>query len=392
VSERVAARPRLVTRAFLLVAFATFAYFVSVGALTPALPRYVEGPLGAGEVAVGVTIGMFSVAALLLRPLSGRLSDRRGRRLVIVLGALLVTVSIAGYVVTSSLAELLALRLVTGAGEAFFYTGAASAINDLAPEDRRGEALSLFSLALYAGLAIGPVIGEAMLDAASFDAAWAVAGVSALAAGALGAAMPETRPHGVAGESRFRFFHPAGLIPGLVLAAGIWSLSGFMTFMPLYALELGMDGSRFVFVVYSAIVLAIRSLGARIPDRLGARASARVALSATAAGMAVIGVWGAPPGLFLGAAVFAVGQALAFPALMTIAVRGAPAAERGAVIGTFTAFFDLAFGLGAVTLGAVAATVGYAGTFLAASLVAVAGLILLRVAARPPAGFGRNSQ
>jgi MFS family permease len=392
VSERVAARPRLVTRAFLLVAFATFAYFVSVGALTPALPRYVEGPLGAGEVAVGVTIGMFSVAALLLRPLSGRLSDRRGRRLVIVLGALLVTVSIAGYVVTSSLAELLALRLMTGAGEAFFYTGAASAINDLAPEDRRGEALSLFSLALYAGLAIGPVIGEAMLDAASFDAAWAVAGVSALAAGALGAAMPETRPHGVAGESRFRFFHPAGLIPGLVLAAGIWSLSGFMTFMPLYALELGMDGSRFVFVVYSAIVLAIRSLGARIPDRLGARASARVALSATAAGMAVIGVWGAPPGLFLGAAVFAVGQALAFPALMTIAVRGAPAAERGAVIGTFTAFFDLAFGLGAVTLGAVAATVGYAGTFLAASLVAVAGLILLRVAARPPAGFGRNSQ
>jgi MFS family permease len=384
VTKKAAPRPRLVTSAFLLIAFSTFAYFVSVGALTPALPRYVEGPLGSGEVAVGVTVGMFSVAALLLRPLSGRLSDRRGRRVVIVFGALLVTLSVAGYVVASSLAVLLALRLVTGAGEAFFYTGAASAINDLAPEDRRGEALSLFSLALYAGLAVGPVIGEGVLDAASFDAAWAVAGVSALAAGVLGALTPETRPDNGESEVRFRLLHPAGLLPGTVLAAGIWGLSGFMTFMPLYALELGLSGSRFVFVVYSSIVLSIRSLGARIPDRLGARTSARLALSATAAGMALIGTWRSPAGLFTGAAVFAVGQALAFPALMTIAVRGATVAERGAVVGTFTAFFDLAFGLGAVTLGGVAAALGYQGTFLAAALVAVGGLaVLLRA---PPPG------
>lgn len=62
---------------------------------------------------------------------------------------------------------------------------------------------------------------------------------------------------------------------------------------------------------------------------------------------------------------------------MTMAIGSAPASERGAVVGTFTAFFDLAFGLGAVTLGAVAALVGYRGLFLTAAVIALGGLSVL---------------
>jgi MFS family permease len=98
--------------------------------------------------------------------------------------------------------------------------------------------------------------------------------------------------------------------------------------------------------------------------------------------MAVMGLVESSFGLFAGGAIFGVGQALAFPALMSIAVRGAPAAERGSVVGTFTAFFDLSFGLGAVSLGAVASVFGYAGSFRVASLVALGGLGLLFAYAR----------
>jgi predicted MFS family arabinose efflux permease len=98
--------------------------------------------------------------------------------------------------------------------------------------------------------------------------------------------------------------------------------------------------------------------------------------------MAIMGFVESSAGLFAGGAMFGVGQALAFPALMSIAVRGAPASERGAVVGTFTAFFDLAFGLGAVSLGAVASVFGYTGSFKVASLVALIGLGLLYAYAR----------
>jgi predicted MFS family arabinose efflux permease len=132
-----------------------------------------------------------------------------------------------------------------------------------------------------------------------------------------------------------------------------------------------------VFVVFSAIVLLIRSFGARIPDRLGPVRTARSSLVASALGLALMGTVRSPAGLFVGAGIFAIGQSLAFPALMTIAVSGAPPSERGAVVGTFTAFFDLAFGTGALGLGAVAEVLGYSGAFASAALVAAIGAVVM---------------
>jgi predicted MFS family arabinose efflux permease len=371
-------RPRLVTPAFVLVGLSTLAYFTSDGLLLPGVPLYVEGPLGGGDVAVGVSVGAFSATALLLRPWAGRLGDRRGRRLLMLVGASLFGASIAGYVIARSIPALVGFRLLTGIGEAFFFTGAASAINDLAPDERRGEAVSFFSLALYVGIGIGPLLGETAIDRLGFRATWLLAAGLALLATALALGVPETRPEGSEDEPRpTRLIHRGALLPGTVLLASVLGQAGFFAFLPLYAPTVGLAGSRFVFLMYSAIVVAIRSFGARIPDLLGAGRCARVSLLFSATGLAVAGMWREPVGLIVGTSVFAVGSSLAFPALMVLALRGTSPMERGAVLGTFTAFVDLAFGLGPATLGFVAAVAGYGGVFLAASSMALAGYLLL---------------
>jgi MFS family permease len=292
-----------------------------------------------------------------------------------------VGAAICGYVVTESLGLLLVLRLITGMGEAAFYVGVASVINDISPDDRRGEALSYFSLALFGGLAVGPVLGETVLDASGFDMAWIVAGVAAAVAGLLGIWVPETRPEGIEDLPR-KIINRGALLPGAVLATNIWALATFNSFIPLYALDLGLSGSRFVFAVNSVIIISIRLFGARLPDKLGVRKSSRVALTSTAVGLATIGLWHSTAGLFLGTAIYSVGHAMAFPALMTLAINRAPASERGSVVGTFTAFFDLSFGVGAVAAGVIANAFGYRGAFFAASVVAVMGLGLLGAASR----------
>lgn len=380
-SRAAARRPRLVTAPFLLVTLSTLAYFTAIGALLPTLPLYVKGPLGGGSVAIGLTIGAFNLAAVPMRPWIGRVGDRRGRRLLIVGGAGTITCSILAYSLADSLVAIILLRFFSGFGEGLFYVGAASAINDMAPDERRGEAISLFSLALYAGLVLGPVMGESVLGVASFDQVWLSAAAAAFLATVLGLRVPDTR-HERTSEPTRRLVHPAGLLPGVVLGTSIWGLASFNTFVPLHALDLGLDGSKFVFVTFSVVVLSIRSIGRRIPDRLGAERAARGALLANAAGLGTIAAWAQPVGLYAGAAVFAVGQALAFPALMTLAVRGAPARERGSAIGTFTAFFDLSFGIGALTLGAVVALIGIRGNFATAAGVMFGGLLLVPVAAR----------
>lgn len=374
VDQRVEAR--LITPAFLLITLSTFAYFVAIGALIPTLPRYVEGPLGGTGGSVGLAMGAFAISAVLLRPFTGRLGDLRGRRLLIVGGALLVALSVSGYLLTESLSVLVALRILTGAGEAFFYVGAAAAINDLAPDERRGEALSFFSLALYSGLAIGPVVGELVLENGTFDQAWMVAVGASLVAAVLGVRVPETRHPRDGLQPRGKLLSRGALLPGAILLTSVWGLGGFNSFVPLYADELGI-ASRIVFIVYSVVVLLIRLFGARIPDALGPARTARDALGISALGLAVMGGWRSPTGLVVGAFVFAVGQALTFPALMTMAVRSAPASERGAAIGTFTSFFDAGFGVGALALGVVSDAFGFGGSFIAASFVALLGLTLM---------------
>jgi predicted MFS family arabinose efflux permease len=377
-----AVRPTVLTPAFVTVTLAMLAYFTGDGVLVPAVPRYVAGPLGADNVAIGLVVGAFSVSAFFLRPWVGGLGDRWGRRPLMLVGASLFAVSVLAYPLAWSPTVLAALRLLTGAGEAFFFVGAVTAVCDLAPAERRGEAMSFASLALYAGIGLGPLVGELAIERAGFGAAWVLAATAALTALVLTLRVPDTRPQDPAGEAagsqlRRRLVHPAGLLPGLVIFTSIVGMAGFLTFVPLYALDIGMDGSRLVLLLFAGIVVGIRSVGARIPDRLGAARTTRMALALSAVGLALLGTWRSPAGLLAGAVVFAVGIALFTPAVMVLAVEGVAPRERASVIGTTSAFLDLAFGLGPAALGFVAAAVGRPGTFLAGAAVAAAGWVLV---------------
>lgn len=385
-SRTVAARPRLVTPQFALLGIAALAYFFADGMLVPSVPLYVTGPLAGGDVSVGIVVGAFSLSALLLRPWAGRLADRRGRAVLMLSGGLVFAISVAGYSLANGIGLLLVLRLLTGVGEAFFFVGAVTAMSDLAPTERQGEAISLFSLSLYAGLAAGPPIGEAVVAAVGFGTVWAISTSAALLAVVLAARVGDTREpeppaeSGLAGESGAaavgRLIHRGAVVPALLLLALVWGMAGFLAFVPLYALDLGLPGAGLLLFGFAAIVILIRSAGARIPDRLGATRSVRLALLCAAAGLLVIGSWRTVPGLVSGTAVLGVGVALGTPAIMMLALQDVPATERGAAMGTVSMSLDLALGLGPATFGLIAAATNRPSAFLAAALIATAGLVL----------------
>jgi MFS family permease len=371
-------RPTLLTPRFLAISGATLAFFLADGVLLPVVPRFVEGPLGGSDLAVGLSIGAFGISALLLRPWAGRLGDRRGRRVLLLIGASFLAATTLGYVLVSSIPGIFALRLLGGAGEAFFFTGAAAAIVDMAPEERRGEAVSFLSLSLYLGIGIGPLIGESLLDRFGYDAVWWTGVGFAVLAGLLTIRLPETLDAQDAMEPRpFRLLHPSAFLPGLVMLTLVSGMSSFFTFVPLYTDSLGMAGARYVLFTLAAVVILVRSVGARLPDLLGAKRASRIAVIGGAAGLLVMGLWREPAGLYAGTIIFALGNSLAFPSLASLALDGVPANERGSVLGTFTAFVDLGFGLGPALLGIVAHAAGYPTTFVVASMMAACGLLVL---------------
>jgi MFS family permease len=370
-------RERLASGAFLALAVATLAFFVSAGIVLPIAPVYAESSLGADALGVGVAIASFSVAALVMRPVVGWSSDRFGRRPLLIGGALLNVAALLVHLAATDLPSFIAARSLLGVGEGFYLVAALASGSDLAPPARRGEALSFLSLSLYLGVAIGPPIGEAVLAAASYGTVWIVAAVVAALAVVLTIVTPETAPARTGPAVRGRLIHPAGLFPGLVILLGLWGMAGYLTYLPLYARSIGLEGAGTPLALYALIVVALRVVGARVPDRFGAARVSGAALALSAVGLVVLGTIPSVAGLIAGTGIFAAGVAFTMPALLALAVSRVPAEERGRVVGTTTVFLDIAFGVAPVALGIVADLAGYAEVFLVSALLAAAGSALL---------------
>jgi MFS family permease len=389
-------RGRLITPAFALVTGSALSYFVGLGALIPVLPLYVEGDLGGTALAVGIAVGAFAVTAAVLRPVVGRIGDRRGRRPLIVVGALIVATSVLLYGAVENFAYLVAMRLLSGIGEAAVFVGAATAAQDLAPPDRRGEAASYFSIAIYGGLAVGPVLGETVRSLAGPPQVWIVSAGFCLLAALLGLGIPshlgvaETAQADAATAVRpsfwRRYLHPAAIRPGFVLALATTGFAAYAAFVPLYVDEVGLATSGAVFALYSSLVLAVRVLGSQIPDRLGSIRTATIALLMQAAGFGVLAGVATVGGLFAGTVIYALGIALHFPALMRLVVDAAPDNERSHAVATFSLFFDVAQGIGAAVLGILVALAGERAAFAAGGLLAVLAVVILHRSVAPGVG------
>jgi MFS family permease len=374
-------RDTLFTPAFVALTLSDLAYFVAGGMLIGVTPFFVAGPLGAGPAAVGLAVGAFSASTLILRPLVGRWTDRHGRRPLLIGGALLFAVLVLGHLVVTHLAWLVMLRLLLGVAEALYFVAGFAALADLAPSGRAGEALSYNSLALYLGLATGPMIGQALLGLGGFPLVWSGAAVLLIVAAVLAARIPETLEAALGPGPPAPLIHPAALVPGLGLFSGVAAGSGFLAFASLHAAHLGLDLWSAVLGLFGVVVVGCRILFARLPDRMPPRRLAAAALAVSAVGLAIVGAVPAAWSLFVGAIVLGVGTAFLTPAEFAAIFRRVHPSQRGSAAGTASIFIDLGLSGGPIILGLVAAASSIRAAFLAAAGLTAAGMALL--AARP---------
>jgi MFS family permease len=358
--------------------------FLAIGAALPVLPTYVRGPLGAGDLAVGIVVGAFAVTAVVCRPLAGRQADARGRRVVLVVGALAMALGGVLYLFSRSVPALILARLVVGAGEGAVYTAGATWAVDLAPSHRRGLALGLFGLAVWGGLSLGPVAGEVLRSAVSYDAVWALTAVLPLAGAAIAIRLPEPpRATGGAEPGRLAFFPRASRRPGLALALANIGYAALAGFVVLHLRARGIGGGATVFTAFALAVFAARLILSRVPDRAGARRTATTAALLEALGLAIIALAMSLPVALAGAVVIGIGFSMLFPSLALMVVGEVGDDRRGSALGAFTAFFDIGVGLGGPIAGATAALAGYPAVFVLAAVAALCAAALAATRATP---------
>lgn len=355
---------------------------VSVGATLPVLPRYVKGPLGGGDLAVGVVTGSFAITGLACRPLAGNLADRRGRRLVVIAGS--ISTAIAGilYFVPAGVGGLILARLFLGAGEGMVYTAGSAWVVDLAPPDRRGRIIGLYGLAIWGGLSLGPPIGELILHATSFEGVWGFAAGAPLLGALIATRIPERYEARVAPEGGDRrLIAREALRPGLGLALAIVGYATVAAFIVLHLDQRQIGHGAGVFTAFAVSVVGMRVLGGWLPDRFGSIPCAVGAAVVEATGLVLIALTTSLAGAVAGAIAMGAGFSLLFPSLALVVIDRVPEERRGAAMGTFTAFFDLGVGLGSPIAGAAAVLGGYEAAFLFAAGCAL-GTVLVALSLR----------
>lgn len=372
------------SRPFATTLVATALFFGAFGLTLPVLPRFVVERLGGGDLAVGVVFASYAISAVLFRPWLGRLGDRRGRRRLLLLGCGVTALGLAGHLLATTLFTLIVARLVVGVGQAATMIAATTLALDHAPLLRRGEASSYVLVAIQVGVGIGPVAGELLADR-SFELAWLGAAATCLLTGVLAATLPtpvppsHLVPRGQPPErASLMNLHAGALRPGVLVGLGTFGFAGYLAFAPLYAATIGIERIALLFVLASGTVVVVRTLAAKLTDRLGARQVATASLVLLTIGFVLMGMWPAAVGLYAGTVVMASGTSLLAPALILAATTDTPEHERTQVMGTFTLFIDLATALGPGFLGVVAAVSNYRFAFLIAGTASAIGAWLVR--------------
>jgi MFS family permease len=348
--------PTLLTPRFVALVSGVTLYFLGLNMTLSVLPLFVEGDLGGTDAQVGIAVSSFGLAAACIRPIIGPLGDRHGRQRLIVSGAIVAGLATVATATATSLGMVIAFRALAGLGEAAVFVGAASAAQDLATDERRGEAASYFSLAIYSSLFLGPPLGEWISETFGTDTAWVLAGGLAVVAASTGIVAPGAPAEPPPKPEHRVLLHRAALRPGAVLFLGLLGYTGFLAFAALHAEEVGIANTGTVFTVFALVIIFLRIFAAKLPDQLGPIRTSRISLSCGAIGLAVLAVWTEPVGVYVGAAILAVAQSFLFPALFALVVDDAPDAERSHAISTLSMFFDLAFGLGGPVIGLVSDT------------------------------------
>ena len=145
------------------------------------------------------------------------------------------------------------------------------------------------------------------------------------------------------------------MVPGLGLFTGVAAVAGFLAFASLHAAELGLDLWSATLLLFGIVVVTCRIVFAKLPDRVPPLRLAAASLGATAAGLLITAAVPAAWGLFVGAAVLAVGTAFLTPAVFAAIFSRVSESQRGSAAGTASVFIDLGFSGGPVLFGLVAA-------------------------------------
>ncbi len=371
----------------LLIFLTVFIDLIGFGIVLPLLPSY-AATFHVNETAIGLLVASFSAMQFLLAQWWGRLSDRIGRRPVLLIGLLGSALSYLLFGLAGSFWVLLLSRLVAG-GMGATVNVAQAYLADITPIEQRPRAMGMIGAAFGLGFVVGPALG-------GISSHWGPAAPGLLAS-ALTAInllltwrwLPESRATAPTARTAVPVHWTRFTV---AFSAVVFSTLAFTVMYVVFPLELervlgySRDRAAYLFVLIGVVSAAVQGgLVGRLVPRFGERALMTTGGFLLAAGLvALAGALGPLQGSGQGALLYgslfmlASGSALIGPSAASYVSRLAPSDEQGRALGMMQSAGAMARIGGPILAGGVASRFGGTTAFLVAGgAAAVSGLSAL---------------
>jgi MFS family permease len=346
---------------------------------------------GASGAVLGMILGSFSLMQFLFSSVWGRLSDRVGRRPVIMASLVGNVVGFGVFAAASSVPMLFASRILCGIAAASVSTAQAY-VADSTDDTNRSAGMALISMAFGLGIVLGPPIGgilSGFVSPPNLLPGAAAAGLSAIAFTMAAVALPESNPHRAqAGrwslldhESWMIFFRMRGLrLAGASLAALMFTLASLAPILVLVGRDRFALTAREIGYLFGLMGLVVVTLQASVigwlTRRVGDVGTGIAGAAALMLGLLIVPFTQSRGALVVATCLLGAGQALCYPALSAYISKISPPTHRGAILGVSQSLNALARVIGPVAAGLAYDALQAPGALLSQAAVVAVGIIL----------------
>ncbi len=373
---------RIWNRNFIFLIASNFLMYITYYAILSALPIYLVSDLHASRVQVGIVVGTYTIASVLVRPFSGFALDRFGRRTIFLSALLIYSLLFSGYLVAVSILSIILLRFAQGLTWGFTTVSGSTIAVDIIPVPKRGQGIGYFALSTTVGMAVGPVIGLFICHQWGYIPMF-VSGCF-ISFASLGCAYAvHLRKRFVVGK-RIQLkwdsmFDKNSIRPSINVFITMITYGGLLSFIALYGREIGIRNSSLYFLIFSIGIAAARLTSGKEFDRHGPRRIITLCLGLLIIGFPLLALAKNELLFYVSAIVIGFGNGVIFPTFSSMVNNLADTTHRGAANSTLYTAVDLGMGLGMIMAGIIAQYISLSAIFWISSLACMAGLIFFRM-------------
>ncbi|MCD9054787.1 MFS transporter [Staphylococcus arlettae] len=358
------------TKSFNINFLTNFLVYLCMYLLIVIIASYTKSTYNVSDSVAGLVSGLFIIGSLIGRFATGKYVNKIGPKRILLIGLILLIITQLFYFIEGSITILMITRILNGIATGVTTTATGTIAAYVTPAERKSEGISLFSLSLVIGAAIGPFFGLLLIDAFPISFLFTICLlcgiVSLLISFFINIQFDITQPAKTPSTTPKKAFDINNYIAKeaipvaiIIMIAGL-SYSSILTFLQFFAEEINLVTlSSYFFIFYAIASLITRPVAGRLMDDKNENVVVYPAfifliltyfvLSITDTGWMLI-----VAGLLLGA-----GYGNISSSMQAIAIKVSPPAKYGIATSTYFIGLDLGLGFGPYVLGFITSTLSY---------------------------------